>query len=111
MFIRFLVVLLLVPVAGCSTYDVLAITADVALAVFTDEDKKPVDEQHHFWDPAVSKCIRVEKSKDGIERQLDAIERGKDYVILPTGEKYQVTRYPAEEMSGPTEKCLADHSD
>ena len=101
-------------ITGCSTYDVLAISADLAVAVFSDddEDRSPGDDSHRFWDPAVSSCIRVEKSKNSIERRLDAIERGKEYVVLPTGERYPVTPAGAElPMAGPTEKCLAARAD
>lgn len=116
MFLRILAVLtLLSATSGCSTYDVLAFSADVALAVFTDvnDDKEPTDDNwHSFWDPSVSRCIRVEKSRNSISQQLAAIEDGKDFVILPTGEKYPVTRWEPEESGpGPTEKCLADQSD
>jgi hypothetical protein len=103
-------------ISGCSFYDVAAISSDFALALFTDvnEGKAPHDDDRILiWDPETSECIRDEKELRGISGQLDAIEDGKDFVILPTGEKYPIEeRSPSNEsLQGPTATCLSRTSD
>ena len=116
MLVRLLIPFILLSVAsGCSTYDVLALSADAALSLFDDDDRKNSydDDWNRIWDPDVSDCIQVEKSRNWISSQLDAIEQGKEFVVLPTGEKYPVVQKQEldESMPGPTKKCLAEHSD
>lgn len=103
-------------VAGCSFYDVAALSADLALELFTDvnDDKERNDPDIiRIWDYETSKCIVGEKEERKIVRQLDAIERGKEFVVLPTGEKYPVNRRAASDDPelGPTAECLARQSD
>lgn len=112
----FLPLVLLCTVSACSVYDVAALSSDVALALFTNvnEDKEVWDDDViQFWDYDTSKCIRVEKSRRSISQQLDAIEEGKDFVILPTGEKYptQSNSLDDEFLQGPTGYCLSQQSD
>lgn len=112
MLVRILIPLILLSLAsGCSTYDVLALSADAALSLFEDDDGRNSynDDRNRIWDPEVSDCIQVEKSRSWISSQLDAIEQDKEFVVLPTGEKYPVGRKQrlAEPMPGPTKKCLA----
>lgn len=117
MYVRILLsVLFLGAVAGCSVYDVVALSADAALNLFTDvnEGKEPNDDnQLRFWDPDVSNCIKVETELRGISAQLDAIEQGKEFVVLPTGEKYPVGDRVSsdEQLPGPTMECLSRDSD
>ena len=107
-------IVFLLTTAGCSTYDVLAISSDVAMAVFTDvnEGKKPSDDNwHSFWDPAVSGCIKHEHRRNAIVRRLDEIEHGKEYVVLPTGEKVSVAPYVLDQATPePTRKCLNERA-
>ena len=103
-------------VAGCSFYDVSAISADMALALFSDvnDGKEPDDPGYiSFWDADTSRCIVLEKEEREIVKQLDAIERGKDFVVLPTGERYPVNPPAAsgDFALGPTAECLARQSD
>lgn len=107
-------------VTGCSFYDVAALSADMALELFTDvNDDKDRDDPGaiHFRDPETSRCIVLEKDKRKTEhrltQQLETIEHGKDFVILPTGEKYPVNRHAAgsDPELGPTAACLARQSD
>ena len=103
-------------VAGCPFYDVSAISADIALALFTDvnEEKEPDDPGYiSFWDLETSRCIVLKKDEREIVKQLDAFERDKDFVILPTGEKYPVNRHGVsdEPELGPTAECVARQSD
>ncbi len=103
--------ILLFSISGCSFYDVATISADVALDLFTDvnEGKGPYDDDRTgFWNYETSKCIKIEKEKREISQQLDAVEEGKDFVILPTGEKYPVpVRSAGDELIlGPTRTCL-----
>ena len=116
MIVRILIPLILLSVAsGCSTYDVLALSADAALSLFDDDAGKNSynDDRNRIWDPEVSDCIQVQKSRNWISSQLDAIEQDKDFVVLPTGEKYPVVRKQRldEPMPGPTKKCLTEHAD
>jgi len=107
-------------VAACSFYDVAAFSADMALELFTDvNDDKEGDDPGaiHFRDPETSRCIVLEKDKRKTEHRitppLETIEDGKDFVILPTGEKYPVNRHAAgrDAELGPTAECLARQSD
>ena len=115
MLTRVLIPLILFSLAsGCSTYDVLALSADAALSLFDDDAGKNSynDDQNRIWDPEVSDCIQVEKRSSWISSQLDAIEQNKEFVVLPTGEKYPVVRKQRldEPIPGPTRKCLAEQS-
>lgn len=112
----FAAVLLPAFIAGCSVYDVTNISADVALALFSDvnEGKQPDDPGYiRFWDPEISQCIVIEKDVRKIAKQLDAFEQGRDFILLPTGELYPVSRSAGSQDTavGPTAECLARHSD
>ena len=101
-------------VSGCSFYDVAANTVDAAFGtgIFSNENRND-DDWDGFWNPETSACIRHEKEHRELSRQLDAVEEGKDFVILPTGEKYPVNQRSVsdESMSGPTATCLSRSSD
>ena len=115
--VRFLASLVLAfAVSGCSFYDVATNTKDAirGTGFFSDEIKGPNHpDWDGSWDPEVSQCIRGEKALRPVLRQLDAIEEGKDFVILPTGEKYPVEKpsLSDESLPGPTETCLLRYSD
>lgn len=116
MLVRILILLVLLSaVAGCSTYDVLALSADAALSLFDDDHDKSSydDDRNRIWDSEVSDCIKVQKGQNWVTSQLDAIERDKDFVVLPTGEKYPVVRQQPldDSLPGPTKKCMAENSD
>ncbi len=103
-------------VSGCSFYDVATITEDSVFGrgFFSDEIRTPSHpDWDGSWDPEVSHCIRGEKALRPVLRQLDALEEGKDVVILPTGEKYPVEKpsLSDESLPGPTETCLLRYSD
>ncbi len=101
-------------VSGCSFYDVATNTADAALGtgLFSNKNQND-DDWDGLWNPETSAYIRHEKDLRELSRQLDAIEEGKDFVILPTGEKYPVDKRSVsdESMSGPTSTCLSRSSD
>ncbi len=72
------------------------------------------DFEHVFWDADVSRCIPIEKEVRELDRLFDAVEEGRDYVILPTGERYPVNREEfADRYEGqtPEEECIDRHSD
>lgn len=119
---RLLAAIFLVFIAsGCSFYDVAALSADAALLVL--EGPKSKDERDRddgepvFWDAEVSQCIQSEKRSRTLESHLDAVfdaeEAGRDYVILPNGEKYPVGPLDPreEELQSPTAECLGIPSD
>ncbi len=100
--------------SGCSFYDVATNAADAMAGTGLFSDKDPhYSEWDGLWNPETSRCIRDEKKLRPILRQLDALEEGKDYVILPTGEKYPLEKRAAsdESMPGPTATCLERTSD
>ena len=98
--------------AGCSTYDVLAHTADAVLSLtgINDDKKRSDDDYIGIWDPDVSSCIQLEYLRRDVVADLEAFEEGKDYVILPTGELYPVERHSFDEVDpGVTRQCLEKH--
>ncbi len=120
---RFLVIVLVCLSAGCSAYDVTALTADaVVMALVGPSDDEIKNRQHDddetiFWDPNVSTCIRSEKKARNLDQQLnnmfDAVERGREYVVLPNGERYTVGHGTAVDLETrtPTAECIDRHSD
>ena len=96
--------------SGCSFYDVAtnAVDAVAGTGLFSDKDSNDA-EWNGLWNPETSQCIRDEKDLQPILQQLDVIEEGKDFVILPSGEKYPLEeRSPSDEsLPGPTETCLS----
>ena len=113
--VKYLASLVLALVAsGCSFYDVAtnAMDAVAGTGIFSDKDPNYA-EWDGLWNPETSQCIRDEKNLRPILQQLDAIEEGKDFVILPTGEKYPLEeRSPSEEsLPGATATCLSRTSD
>ncbi len=113
--LRFPALLVLALAASsCSFYDVATNTVDavVGTGLFSDRDRN-YEDWDGLWDPETSQCIRDEKNIRPILRQLDAIEEGKDFVILPTGEKYPIERRSQsdESLPGPTSTCLSRTSD
>ncbi len=115
MTVRYLASLVLAfAISGCSFYDVATNTVDAVAGTGLFSDKDPNNEDWDgLWDPETSQCIRDEKELRPILQQLDAMEEGKDFVILPTGEKYPVgERLPSDEsLPGPTSTCLSRSSD
>ena len=118
MILRILVITMVsLAVSGCSFYDVAALTADSLLEIASGPDEKgePKDDDdfHRVWNAETSDCIQEEKGRQAITKQLNAIEskaikEGKDYVVLPTGEKYPIDRYEwrGGPLIGPTGTCL-----
>lgn len=110
----FVSTVLVFAVSGCSFYDVAtnAVDAVAGTGVFSDKDPRTND-WDGLWDPETSQCIRDEKALRPILQQLDAMEEGKDFVILPTGEKYPIDKRAVsdESLSGPTSTCLSRSSD
>lgn len=109
-----LTLVIVIAVSGCSFYDVATNSVDAVFGtgLFSDEDPNKTD-WNGLWDPETSQCIRDEKKLRPILQPLDAVEEGKDTVVLPTGEIY-----PIEEQSpghgsltGPTSTCLSRISD
>lgn len=114
--VRFFASLVLAfAVSGCSFYDVKTIVKDSVFNTgFYSDNKNPNDPHWNgSWDLEVSRCIRDEKEFRAALRQLDAIVEGKDFVILPTGEKYPVEKPSLSDKSlpGPTETCLLRYPD
>lgn len=112
----FATLFILSAIAGCSLYDVAATSTDLALDLFTDrnKDKKVTDDDYQrIWNHDTSDCIRVETKKRGLEHDLDVmferIEKDKEFVVLPTGEKYPIKPHALREEPplGPTRTCLA----
>jgi len=112
----FATLFILCATAGCSLYDVAATTTDLALDVFADrnKDKKVTDDDYErIWNHETSHCIRVETKKRDLEQGLDVmferIENDKEFVVLPTGEKYPIAPHALREEPpfGPTGTCLA----
>jgi len=105
--------------SGCSFYDVATNAADAVAGTGLFSDKDPNEnEWDGLWDPETSQCIRDEKKLRPILQQLDSLElraldEGKDFVVLPTGEKYPIEkRSPSDESTpGPTSTCLSHASD
>ncbi len=123
---RVLMVLSICLTAGCSAYDVTRLSADAALSLVTSAIDNAIDveepeyrdnrddheDQHVFWDADVSRCIPVERRERELDRLFDAVEEGRDHVILPNGERYPVNReeYSHEgELQTPTEECIERH--
>ncbi len=106
---------LALAVAGCSFYDVATNIEDSVFGTgfFSDNKNPNHPDWNGSWDPEVSRCIRDEKAFRRAWRQLDAIEEGKDFVVLPTGEIYPVEQPSLgdESLPGPTATCLSQHSD
>jgi len=112
---------LALAVSSCSFYDVTTKTLDAVFRTGPSSDNKahtlewppqPVD-GYGFWDPEVSQCIRDEKKLRPLLQQLDAevaksLREGKDFIVLPTGEKYPIgTRSLSEQpLPSPTYTCL-----
>ena len=114
--VRFLASLVLAfAVSGCSFYDVATNFGDSVFGTgFWSDNKNPNHpDWNGSWDPEVSRCIRDEKEFRAALRQLDAIVEGKDFVILPTGEKYPVEKpsLSDESLPGPTDTCLLRYPD
>ncbi|MDH3621389.1 MAG: hypothetical protein OER91_10875 [Gammaproteobacteria bacterium] len=120
----FAALLIMCATAGCSVYDVAAISADLAVELFTDVNEGKSDQDHdpnndpiRFWNPETSRCIYVEtKTRNldhGLDSMFDRFEEGKDHVVLPTGEKYPVGRHAEriEPELGPTRECQKRESD
>lgn len=111
--LRIALTIALVPfLSGCSTYDVLAHTADAVLSLtgINDDKKRSDDDYIGIWDPDVSSCIQLEYLRRDVVADLEAFEEGKDYVILPTGELYPVERHSFDEVEpGVTRQCLEKH--
>ncbi len=125
---RLLVVLSVCLTAGCSTYDVTRLSADAAASIVAamideaisledkvvpigpDEPDDP-DFVHVFWDEDVSRCIPVEKRERELDRLFDAVEEGRDYVILPNGEQYPVNLvvFPSDDELTVTQECIERH--
>ncbi len=116
----FATLFILSATAGCSVYDVAAISTDLALNLFTDVnegkdggDFDPNNDPHMIWNYETSRCIKVETRKRGLEQSLDTmferVEEGKEFVVLPNGEKYPVGPHARREdaTSGPTRTCMA----
>ncbi len=104
-------------VSGCSFYDVSTNFEDALLGngLFAEnwfERDPDHPEWNGRWDQDVSHCIKNEKALRPLLRQLDESVEGKDFVILPTGEKYPIERpSPVDESSpGATERCRLRHS-
>ena len=113
-------------VSGCSFYDVTTKTLDAVFRTGSSSDNKsrtlewppqPV-EGYGFWDPEISQCIKDEKNLRPLLQQLDAevarrLREGKDFIVLPTGEKYPIdTRSLSEQpLPGPTYTCLLRSTD
>lgn len=102
-------------VSGCSFYDVSTNFADSVFGTgFASDNMNP---NHPDWDGSwnikVSQCIRDEKAKRRMARQLDAAEEGKDFVVLPSGEEYPVDNASSsdESLPGPTATCRARYPD
>ncbi len=96
-------------VSGCSFYDVATNLEDSVFGrgFFSDNKNPNHPDWNGSWDPEVSQCIRDEKAFRRELRQLDAIEEGKDFVVLPTGEIYPVEKpsLSDESLPGPTATC------
>ena len=125
---RILIVGSMILTAGCSAYDVTRLSADAAASVVAamideaisledkvvpigpDEPDDP-DFVHVFWDEDVSRCIPVEKRERELDRLFDAVEDGRDYVILPNGEQYPVNLvvYPSDDELTVTQECIERH--
>ena len=116
--------LILSVTAGCSVYDVAAISTDVALNLFTDinegkdgGDFDPDNDPNMVWNYETSRCIKTETRKRGLDQSLDSmfekVEEGKEFVVLPNGEKYPVGRHAQREEPplGPTRTCIARETD
>ena len=112
----FATLFILSATAGCSLYDVAATSTDLALDLFTDRNKgKKItdDDYERVWNQDTSDCIRVETEKRDLEHGLDVmferIENDKEFVVLPTGEKYPIEPHALREEPplGPTGTCLA----
>ncbi len=113
---RFLASLVLTfSVSGCSFYDVATNFEDSVFGTgfFSDKMNPNHPDWNGSWNPKVSQCIRDEKAKRRLSRELDAMEEGKDSVVLPTGETYPVTRPSMSEGSlpGPAAVCLSRYPD
>ena len=78
-----------------------------------NDDKERWDDDDdgiRIWDPDVSSCIQLETLRRGVVADLEEFEDGKDYVILPTGERYPVERHSTDEdYSGITRQCIDKH--
>ena len=113
---RFLAFLVLVfTISGCSFYDVATNFKDSVFGTgfFSDNMNPNHPDWNGSWNPKVSQCIRDEEAKRRMSRQLDKIEEGKDFVILPGGEAYAVQEpsLSGESLPGPTATCLSRYSD
>ena len=113
---RFILLILSCAISGCSFYDVATGTADVLLntALEVKNPDRDEDDRVHIWNPETSECIKDENVRQDIGGKLDAIEwqalkDGKEYVVLPTGEKYPIEKwkYRGDPLLGPTGACLA----
>ena len=125
MFRRIIVIMfVLCTSVGCSVYDVVALSTDAALELFTDvndgkssRDNDPNNDPYRFWNSETSSCIRTETERNDLQQQLDAafdaIEEDQDFVLLPTGEKYAINEPSSHEEPSvsPTALCLAQESD
>ena len=106
--VRFLASLVLAfAVSGCSFYDVAKLNQDsmFGLGFWSDSQHPNNPDWNGSWDLEVSQCIRDEKAFRRALGELDATVEGKDFVILPTGEKYPVEK-PSLRDESPTETCL-----
>ena len=102
-------------VSGCSLYDLVTNAADAAAGtgLFSDEDARR-KEWDGLWNPETSECIRDEKELRPVLQQLDAfestaLEEGREFVVLPTGEKYPIEERSTDSqtMLGPTSTCVS----
>ncbi len=106
---------LALTVSGCSFYDVTTNFRDSVFGTgFFSENKNPNHpDWNGSWNPKVSQCIKDEKFLRQAMRELDEVEDGKDFVVLPGGEKYPVEKvtFSDESLPDPTATCRSRYPD